>query len=263
MLEKQLWIAPPEIEKPDTLEDRWFYHDPLFNLCIQLSYFNSSNEESYGAVAVQEIDNKPMIIGLGWNMYMGGDTELKRQGYANHAEFQSAALAESIGYNLNDSQKNTYLYVAGRLLKENILFFSPEEIAFTCTTCTRTIPKYFKNATLVAPTKDKGWRYITMEEAYNSSLYFEHNNLKRENVLNFLADVSKLNISLEQNHMDTLIKNLQAHGTSIDDRLKNCILDKYKYLLQISPNERRRIVEGIKEKRYITRRGEIQTSLYI
>jgi hypothetical protein len=263
MSEKELWLAPPEIETLENLKTKWFYNDPLYNLCIQLSYFNCSNEESYGAIALQKIDNIPTIIGIGWNMYMGGDTNLKRQGYANHAEFQSAALAESIGYNLNDPRKNTCIYVAGRFVKEDLLFFSPQAISFTCTTCTTNLPKYFKNTSLAAPTKSDGWRYIDMQEAYNSSLFFKYQEYKRREVINTIAKASELNIAFEQQHIDTLITIISERGMAIDERIKEKLLRNYENLLDLKPLERRKTLENLIDRRYKTIRKGQQASLYI
>jgi hypothetical protein len=263
MLEKELWLAPPEREKEKSLENRWFYHDPIYNLCLQLSYFNSSNSEAYGAVAVQNLEGRPTIIGLGWNMYMGGETNFKRQGYANHAEFQAAALAESLGYNLNDKNKETCLYVAGRFVKSGGLFFSPNPISFTCLTCTKTIPRYFPNAILAAPTKDKGWKHIPIEEAYNSSLYFKHQGLYRENITDLNANAENLDLSFTQEHMDNLISQIENKGIRIDTRLKRNILSNYLNLINSTASERKKFTEDMIEEGYTTLRGTSQGSLYL
>jgi hypothetical protein len=263
MLEKELWLAPPETEKEKSLEDRWFYHDPIYNLCLQLSYFNSSNSEAYGAVAIQTVEGKPKIIGLGWNMYMGGETNFKRQGYANHAEFQAAALAESLGYNLNDKQRETCLYVAGRFSKSGGLFFSPNPISFTCVTCTKTIPKYFPNTRLAAPTKDKGWKHIPMEEAYNSSLYFKYQNLKREDITDLDGNVTSLNLGFTQEHINRLISLIKNNSIEIDERLERKILRNYLNLLNSTASDRRVFTEGMIEKGYTSLRGSSQGSLYL
>jgi hypothetical protein len=263
MLEKGLWLAPPETEKRESLENRWFYHDPLYNLCLQMSYFNSSNGEAYGAIAVQNIDNKPKIIGLGWNMYMGGETNFKRQGYANHAEFQAAALAESLGYNLNDKKKETCLYVAGRFVKSGGLFFSPNPVAFTCVTCTKTIQKYFPNATLATPTKNEYWKHIPIEEAYNSSLYFKHQGLNREDITDLDTNVTNLNLGFTQEHIDRLINLLGENNINIDEKLEVNILGNYLKLLNSKASERRVFLEGLIEEEYTTLRGSSQGSLYL
>ncbi|KUK67541.1 MAG: hypothetical protein XD87_0063 [candidate division WS6 bacterium 36_33] len=263
MLEKELWLAPPEVEKEKSLEDRWFYHDSLYNLCLQLSYFNSSNSEAYGAVAVQNIGEVPTIIGLGWNMYMGGKTNFKRQGYANHAEFQAAALAESLGYNLSDKQRETCLYVAGRFSKSGNLFFSPNPISFTCVTCTKTIPRYFPNTTLAAPTKNKGWKHIPMEEAYNSSLYFKHQDLNREDITDLDANVTNLNLGFTQEHIDRLVSLIKNKKIKIDERLERKILKNYIKLLNSTATERRNFAEGMIREGYTTLRGSSQGSLYL
>lgn len=263
MSEKELWLAPPEIEEIENLEDKWFYHDPLYNLCIQLSYLNSSNEESYGSVAIQTVGDVPTIIGLGWNMYMGGETNLKRQGYANHAEFQAAAVAEGIGYNLNDRKKQTCIYVAGRFVKEDMLFFSPENISFTCITCTTTLPKYFRNTSLAAPTVSKGWRHMDMQEAYFSSLFFNHNEFKRRDVLQTHAKASKLDISLDKSSIQDLIEKIKYFGFKIDKRIQKTLLGKYENLLTKKPSERRKIIEEMVDRKYKTLRGKKQASIVV
>lgn len=262
MLDKELWLAPPEIEKEKSLEDKWFYHDPIYNLCLQLSYFNSSHSEAYGAVAVQHIEGTPKIIGLGWNMYMGGETNFKRQGYANHAEFQAAALAESIGYNLNDPQNNTCIYVAGRFVKDDLLFFSPKHISFTCSTCSTNLPKYFKNTSLATPTKSNGWRHIDMQEAYNSSLFFKYQKYKRKDIIDTFAKASGLNLAFGQQHMDNLIHIIQRSGIHMDDNIKEGILGNYEELLELKPLERRIIIEKLIDKKYKTVREAQQGSIY-
>jgi hypothetical protein len=261
MSEKDIWLAPPEIKTYDSLEKEWFYNDLLYNLCIQLSYLNSSNEESYGAVALQKINGKPTIIGLGWNMYMGGETNLKRQGYANHAEFQSAALAEAIGYNLNDKNKETCIYVAGHFVKEDLLFFSPEPISFTCTNCTSNLPKYFKNTSLAAPTIENGWKHIPMLEAYYSSLYFNQQDFNRRDVIQIQAKTSRLNIGFNQEHMNILTHSIENFGITIDNKLKKNLLEKYEELLNLKAMERRKIVESLMDDNYKTYREKYQSSL--
>jgi len=262
MLEKKLWLAPPELEKEKSLENRWFYHDPIYNLCLQMSYLNSSNSEAYGAVAIQNIEGKPNIIGLGWNIYMAGETNFKRQGYANHAEFQSAALAESIGYNLNDQNKETCIYVAGRFVKEDVLFFSPDNIAFTCINCTSNIPKYFENVSLAAPTTDKGWRYIPMQEAYYSSLFFKHQEFKREQFSNPVFSASNLNVDFNQEHINLLIEQVKWAGITIDKKIEIGLLKKYEELLNLKTEERRNLLENLIDKGYKTFRKGKQSSLY-
>ena len=263
MLEKELWLAPPEKEILENLENKWFYHDPIYNLCLQLSYFNSSNSEAYGAVAVQNVQESPKIIGLGWNMYMGGETNFKRQGYANHAEFQAAALAESLGYNLNDKQNKTYLYVAGRFPKSGGLFFSPNSIFFTCVTCTKTIPKYFTNVTLATPTKNNGWRYISVQEAYNSALYFKHQGLNREDITDLDANTTNLNLGFTQEHINRLIALINNNNIKIDEKLEANILRNYFKLVNSTASQRRIFTEEMIDSGYTTLRGSAQGSLYL
>ena len=261
MLEKDLWIAPLEDEQIDNLENKWFYNDPIFNLCIQLSYLNSSNQESYGAVALQEIDKIPRIIGLGWNIYMGGETDFKRQGYANHAEFQAAAVAESLGYNLNDKSKDTTIYVAGRILKEDLLFFNAPGIPFTCLTCTKTLSKYFKNVSLSVPTPNNGWWHMTIEEAHNSALHFRYNNLRRENVIAYFAKASRLETSFKQKNVNQLITNLKQRSIMIDKKLERNVLNSYEQVHQFTSTQRRALMESLITPDYKTLRDGVQASL--
>lgn len=263
MLEKELWIAPEQTDnKIEDIENTWYYNDPLYNLCIQLSYLNSSNSESFGAVAIQNNKGTNTIVGIGWNLYMGGKTKLKRQGYANHAEFQAAALAEGLGYNLNDPEKETRIYVAGRFVKEDTLYCSPESIAFTCLTCTKSLAKYFGKITLATPTTKRGWRHIPIQEAHNSALYFKYNKLTREDTNTMRVKVSDLNIGFEQEHMDNLINTFNELNIGVDDKLADILLSNYTDFLNLGKQARRKVIEDMIEPRYITLRKLGQGSIY-
>jgi hypothetical protein len=258
----KLWAIESEQQELDSLEKEWFYHDPIFNLCIQLSYLNSSKNESYGAVAIQDIGNTPTIIGIGWNIYMGGKSKLKRQGYANHAEFQSVALAEALGYNLNDRNLQTTIHVAGRLGQEDLIFLNPESVPFTCSVCTTTIPKYFPNVHLATPSYERGkWRHMSILEAYYGSLSFKKSNRDRVDTLKVLAKAQDLNTDFSQEHIDKLLKHTKRNGFSIDQRIEWGILRKYEEILNLKSSERRDIIEKLVGEEYRIYRKGTQASL--
>jgi hypothetical protein len=260
MNSERLWAAAEEKTYFESLENEWFYKDPLFNLCIQLSFLNSSNNESYGAIALRIINGRNRIIGVGWNIYMGGKTRLKRQGYANHAEFQSLALAESLGYNLKD----TTIHVAGRLNNGKTLFLNPESTPFTCTNCTKGIPKHFTDVTFATPSVERnGWRYMTTLEAYYGSLYYQKNISNRLDTLINVAQVEDLNIGFEQGHIDRLIEYTEYNGIDIDPRIKWGILCRYEEMLDMRSLEKRDVVENITDERYHIYRGDTQGALFI
>jgi hypothetical protein len=260
MNSEKLWVVPEETKHLEKLEEEWFYKDPLFNLCIQLSYLNSSKDESYGALALKNVDGKKTIIGVGWNIYMGGDTKLKRQGYANHAEFQSMSLAESLGYNLKD----TTIHVAGRVNNGETLFLNPESIPFTCTSCTKLIPKHFTDVTFATPSVERnGWRYMSAMEAYYGSIFYQNNISDRLDTIINVAQVTDLNIDFTQKHMNNLIENSEKSGFNLDPRIKWGILKRYQEMLDMKSLKKRSLVESLREDTYNLYRGDTQGALFI
>ncbi len=117
------------------------------------------------------------IAGVGWNMFVGGETNMKRQGYSNHAEFQSMILAEVLGYDVSNSDVPTNIYSAGRLIKSDLLFLHPEGQRFSCTKCTSDREgesKYSYCYSLSSIWLDG----YSSSEAHASSLIFKQNRVK-------------------------------------------------------------------------------------
>jgi hypothetical protein len=102
-----------------------------------------------------------------------------------------------------------------------------------------------------------------MEEAYNSSLYFKHQGLNRENITDLNANAENLDLSFTQEHMDNLISQIENKGISIDTRLKRNILSNYLNLINSTASERKEFTEDMIEEGYTTLRGTSQGSLYL
>jgi hypothetical protein len=102
-----------------------------------------------------------------------------------------------------------------------------------------------------------------MEEAYNSSLYFKYQNLKREDITNLDGNVTSLNLGFTQEHINRLISLIKNNSIEIDERLERKILRNYLNLLNSTASDRRVFTEGMIEKGYTSLRGSSQGSLYL
>lgn len=226
-------------------KDFWFYNDPVYNLCINLSYLNSSEEEAFGSILTQDIDGVKTIASVGWNMFVGGVTNMKRQGYSNHAEFQSTILAQALGYDVSNPEISTHIYSAGRLIKSNLLFLHPEGHQFSCTRCTGAIGKINPNIHIVTPSAKYGWMDSPLTKAHESSLKFKQNGVKRDKSLDTNVSISGLNLQKTQYGMNEIIYRVEQNGLVIDEVIKEAILGQYEYLLKLPIQERRAFIENI------------------
>ncbi|HPQ79145.1 MAG TPA: hypothetical protein PLG47_01685 [Candidatus Dojkabacteria bacterium] len=241
ILEQEQSVSVKEREA----KEFWFYNDPLYQLCINLSYLNTSNNEAFGSILTQKINGVETIAGVGWNMFVGGETNMKRQGYSNHAEFQSMILAEVLGYDVSNSDVPTNIYSAGRLIKSDLLFLHPEGQRFSCTKCTSAIEKVNPNIHIVTPSAVYGWMDTPLSEAHASSLIFKQNRVKRDNSLDIAVSISGLNPQKTQDRMDNIVFRVEQSGILIDEIVKEVILGDYENILNLPIQERRALVENI------------------
>ncbi|MGI6484681.1 MAG: hypothetical protein ACOX0R_03670 [Candidatus Dojkabacteria bacterium] len=229
----------------DSINELWFLDDLKYNLCIHLSCLSSSKNESFGSIAVQKIGDSERIIGVGWNMYLGGITNMPRQGYCNHSEYQSLILAQVLGYDVSNSDIPIEIYSAGRLIKSNLLFLHHPKQPFSCTKCTTSIEKINKNIRIVTPSEGCGWLSTPLFQAHDSAKEFKKNGVKRDMSMNSCVPISTLNISKMQEKMDELVRNIEDSAIVIDEVVKDMIFNQYESLLTLSTQERRAYIENI------------------
>lgn len=227
------------------INEFWIYDDPKYNLCIHLSYLNTSEDESFGSIMIQRLGDTEKIVGVGWNMFVAGETNMKRQGYSNHAEFQSLILAQALGYNVSNPDIPTEIYSAGRLIKSNLLFLHPDNQPFSCTKCTGSISKINPNIHIITPSTNSGWIDSPLSQAHQSAEEFKKNGVKRDKSMDSSLEISFLNISKTQERMDEIVKNIEENGVEIDEVVKEIILNQYEYLLTFPIQERRAYIENI------------------
>ncbi len=223
----------------------WFYDDPLYKLCINLSYLNASEDQAFGSILTQEIEGVETIASVGWNMFVGGETNMRRQGYSNHAEFQSLILAEVLGYDVSNRSLPTKIYSAGRLIRSNLLFLHPEGQQFSCTKCTSAIEKVNPSIHIVTPSAKYGWMDTPLSKAHESSLAFKQNGVKRDDCLDIAVRIPGLDTQKTQKRMNSIISQIEGEGIVIDEIVKKIILEEYENILNLSIQERRALIENI------------------
>lgn len=223
----------------------WLHDDPKYNLCIHLSCLNTSEDETFGSIMIQEIDGVETLVGVGWNMNVNGITNMKRQGYSNHAEFQSLMLANALEYDVSNPNIPTKIYSGGRLIKSKLLFLYPDGQPFCCTKCASSIRKINRHIHLATPSAKYGWVDTSLPQASRSAEKFKSKKIRRDESMDCAVPISSLNISETQKRMDEIVSQIENEGIVIDEFVKEIIFNQYEFLLRLPIQERRAYIENI------------------
>jgi len=244
-VENEVFTEQPITTAPEQREEYWFKNDPIYNLCLHLSYLNTA-QEAFGSIAMQIINNQHIITGIGWNMNVAGESfTKKRQGYSNHAEFQSLQLAEELGYDMSNPNIPTYIFSAGRIVQEDTLFLHPVDYPFTCPKCVKSLSEANPNIYIITPSSDGVWLKTTIADARRSSKRYKDERVSRYDTMSEYISCSDIDISLTQDKMDRIVKDLEDNGIVIDPVIKEVFLQHYEELLNLSPRKRRKIWEDV------------------